>query len=80
MTATTKARWLELLAVTMIGDGVLGVVQPHRHVALWRRGPAAWRAMFDIFAERPALTRCFGAAETAFGLWLAAQQHDRRLA
>lgn len=64
----------ELLAITMIGDGVLAVLQPRRHAQLWKEGPESWQAMVDPLLERPGLTRVLGAASVALGLWLASRQ------
>lgn len=67
-------RATECLAITMIGDGVLAFLEPQRHVGLWRRGPEPWQQMVRPFEEHPQLTRWLGAAEFAFGLWLASRQ------
>jgi hypothetical protein len=66
----------ELIGMLMIGDGVLGLIEPRRHIGLWRRGPAPWQMMMDPFIDRPGLTRCIGAAEAILGLWLASRQGD----
>lgn len=67
-------RLVESLAMMMIGDGVLAVLEPRRHVALWVSGPPLWRALVEPFADRPGLTRCLGAAEVVLGVWLASRQ------
>jgi hypothetical protein len=61
----------EMLAIMMIGDGALALLQPRRHMQLWNAGPAPWRNLVSFFEERPALTRATGAASIALGLWLA---------
>ncbi len=63
----------ECVAMMMIGDGVLALVEPRHHLAVWRNGPPWWRAMVDPFAARPNLTRCLGAGEVALGVWFALQ-------
>ena len=50
-------RVTECLAMSMIGDGFLGFVEPRRHVDLWFKGPKWWRQMLLPFARRPELTR-----------------------
>lgn len=40
-TALAAARFAEMAAIFMIGDGLLGLLQPRRHVALWRSDMAA---------------------------------------
>lgn len=72
-----EARTLEVLALTMIGDGVLALLQPERHMLLWRRGPRPWREVSQYFLDRPALTRVVGLACVAGGLWLANRQQGR---
>jgi hypothetical protein len=72
-----EARTLEVLALTMIGDGVLALLQPERHMLLWRRGPRPWRELSQYFLDRPMLTRVVGAATVVAGLWLANRQNER---
>lgn len=72
--STTSRRLPEVAAVAMIGDGVITLFQPRRHVTLWRSGPKPWRRAMDAFAVRPELTRWLGAVEAAAGLWLASRQ------
>jgi uncharacterized protein YjeT (DUF2065 family) len=74
-----RRRAVECLALTMMGDGALGFIEPAGHVQLWLRGPKLWRRMLQPFAESPELTRWVGAAEFAVGVWLALRQepHDQ---
>jgi hypothetical protein len=69
-----QERVKECFAMMMIGDGVLGAIEPVRHARLWEDGPSWWRALVGPFARRPGLTRCIGVAEVAFGVWLASRQ------
>jgi hypothetical protein len=71
-------RMKELVGIMLIGDGVLGFVEPRRHMRLWRSGPPAWQMMMDPFVRSPGLTRCISAAEAILGLWLASQQDPLR--
>ncbi|MBI1200235.1 MAG: hypothetical protein GC203_20445 [Phenylobacterium sp.] len=71
-------RGLETLAMLMIGDGLLALASPRRHVSVWRRGPEPWRRFLDYFGERPALTAGLGLAETVAGFWLARRQTQQR--
>ena len=61
----------ELLAIAMVGDGVLALTQPRRHMQLWNTGPEPWRNLCTYLERRPALTRAVGAASVVLGLWLA---------
>lgn len=64
----------ESFAMMMIGDGLLCLVNPKRHVLLWSRGPQFWQNAMESFAANPNTTRLAGAAEIAFGIWLATRQ------
>ena len=64
-------RLLEGAAMMMIGDGLLGLVEPRRHCLLWKAGPAWWERTVEPFVEHPNMTRVLGAAELALGVWLA---------
>lgn len=67
----------ETFALFLIGDGVASMLQPRRHAALWRAGPGPLRSFTTYFERRPALSAVIGAAEIAFGLWLAHRQQGR---
>jgi hypothetical protein len=67
-------RLTECLGMMMIGDGVLSALDPHRHAALWRRGPSWWRAMVDPFVRHPEITRWAGVGEVVLGVWLSSRQ------
>lgn len=64
----------EVIAILLVGDGVVALVNPFRHSLLWRSGPGLWERLMDPFVETPALTRWLGALEAAAGLWLASRQ------
>jgi hypothetical protein len=64
-------RTAETIALAAIGDGVMALIKPREHVALWSSGPAWWRWMVEPLERRPGLTRALGIAGIAFGLWLA---------
>lgn len=56
----------ELAVMVLIGDAVLGIAQPRRHVARWKVGP--WAPAMAWAAERPLLTRVVAGVELAAGL------------
>ena len=64
-------RLTELLAIAMIGEGVLGLLSPRSHLLLWRVGPHGLRRLVDRLAEDPAAARALFAAEAGLGYWLA---------
>ncbi len=61
----------EMLAIMMIGEGVLALAQPRRHTQLWNTGPEPWRNLVSFFEARPGLARASGAVSIGLGLWLA---------
>jgi hypothetical protein len=64
-------RIAELVAMLMIGEGVLTIIAPRRHSLLWEFGPEGYNRAIEAFAEHPILSRLVAAAETGLGLWLA---------
>ena len=66
-------RAAEMAAVFMIGDGLLGVLQPARHVDLWRSRVAAVDVLVRPFGGKPGRRRWYGAVQLAAGIALAAQ-------
>ncbi len=66
-------RAAEMAAVFMIGDGLLGLFQPTRHVALWRSDVAAVDLLVRPFAGHPTRRRLYGALQAAAGFALASR-------
>jgi hypothetical protein len=66
-------RTAEMAAVFMIGDGLLGLLQPDRHVALWRSDATAVDLLVRPFAERPGRRRIYGLVQLAAGIALASR-------
>ncbi len=67
-------RTAEMAAVFMIGDGLLGLVQPKRHVDLWRSRVGAVDAVVRPFGGNPRRRRLYGVLQIAAGLALASRQ------
>jgi hypothetical protein len=67
----------EMAAVFMIGDGLLGLIQPERHVGLWRSKVAAVDALVAPFGGHPARRRLYGLVQIAAGIALAARLRPR---
>lgn len=59
----------ELVAMVLIGDAVLGIARPQRHVARWQVGP--WAPAMAWAGQRPVLTRALAGAELVVALWYA---------
>ena len=68
-----RLRTAEMAAVFMIGDGLLGLLQPKRHVGLWRSRLGAVDALVRPFGDRPGRRRFYGAAQLVAGVMLAAR-------
>ena len=64
-------RSAEMAAVFMIGDGLLGLLQPGRHVELWRSDVSAVDVLVRPFADHPARRRAYGLLQIGAGLFLA---------
>ena len=73
-----KRRLLETFAVVTIGDGAIELIAPRRHSLLWDAGPQSARKVAHFFAEHPNHMRLLGAAQVAFGVWLALRQYEPR--
>lgn len=70
---TAVRRTAEMGAIFMIGDGMLGVLQPERHVALWRSRYASVDTLVRPFDGRPTRRRLYGVLQVAVGLALASR-------
>ena len=68
-----KEQVKDLAAVALIGDGVVGLMEPQAHCLTWRVGPKPFRQLMDAFVAHPKLTRALAAVEACFGIWLAAR-------
>lgn len=69
-----QQRITEIAALLLIGDGMVGMLQPKRHTRLWRRGPGPYRAAMEPFVRHTSVARVLGAAEAVAGLWWASRQ------
>ena len=65
----------ETFAIITIGDGAIELVAPREHSLLWETGPESTRKVARFFADNPGYMRLLGAAQIAFGLWLALRQY-----
>lgn len=71
-------RTAEMAAVFMIGDGLLGLVQPRRHVDLWRSDVAVADALVRPFGNHPGRRRAYGLLQLGAGLLLASRLRAKR--
>ena len=65
-------RLKETFAILTVGDGIVEVIFPREF------GPSRVRKVARFFAENPNLMRLLGAAQVAFGIWLAQRQYHER--
>ena len=69
-------RLKETFAIVTIGDGAVELLAPRRHSLLWAdTGSKAGRRVARFFADNPNYMRLLGAAQIAFGVWLALRQY-----
>jgi hypothetical protein len=71
-------RLKETFAILTVGDGIVEVIFPREHSLLWEFDPSRVRKVARFFAENPNLMRLLGAAQVAFGIWLAQRQYHER--
>ena len=67
-------RLVELGALFLIGDGVMGLLKPRWHSLLWHFGPEVARAATEELADHPNTARAVYFAEAAIGVAIAACQ------
>lgn len=67
-------RMKELLAIGMIGEGVIGFLAPKRYMQLWKFGPKPYQEFIESIVEHPNLTRLCCGVEVGVGIWLALRQ------
>ncbi len=67
-------RLIQMGALFLIGDGVMGLLKPRWHSLLWRFGPQLARAATEELAEHPNTARALYLAEVAIGVAVAARQ------
>jgi hypothetical protein len=70
-------RIAELVAIMMIGEGVLTLIAPRRHSLLWEFGPEGYRRAIEAFADHPTLTRLVAAAVAGLSIWLALRVYSQ---
>ncbi|MFG6281165.1 hypothetical protein [Sphingomonas sp. S6] len=71
------ARAAEMAAIFMVGDGLIGLAQPDRHVDLWKDAALGAERAVRPFVGHPARRRVYALAQIAAGLWLASRQRPK---
>lgn len=77
MTDKANKRIKELIALWMLGEGIVGSLRPKRYLQLWRFGPKPYRKFIDALTDHPNATRAVCAAEAGVGLWWALKQTSK---
>ncbi len=67
-------RLIDLGALFLIGDGIMGLLKPRWHSVLWSFGPQLVRAATEELADHPKVARSVYLAEAAIGVVLASRQ------
>ena len=70
-------RVAEMAAIFMVGDGLVGLVEPRRHVDLWRDGALGAEKAVAPFVGRPGRRRGYALLQIAVGLLIASRQRPR---
>jgi hypothetical protein len=73
-TTTITNRCIEVLALAMIGEGVVGLLRPRRYSLFWKVGPHWLRRTTETLAAHREATRLLCVGEIALGLWLALRE------
>lgn len=69
----------ELIGLAMIGEGIVGLVEPKKYSLFWKLGFKSLEKLKRKAAAHPETMRLIYAAETCFGLWLAKSQLNSRI-
>lgn len=67
-------RVLQVGALFLIGDGIMGLIKPRWHSLLWHFGPELAKAATEELAAHPTTARTVYLAEAALGLAVASLQ------
>ena len=70
MNDSVGQRLLQVGALLLIGNGVMGLLRPRWHTLPWRAGPQLALAMSEQLADNPKIARPFYLAQTAVGVAL----------
>ena len=67
---TNARRLIQVGALLLIADGILGMLMPRRRPLLWHLGPQLAKAATEELADHPSTARAVNAAKAALGLVL----------
>ncbi len=70
-------RLKEVLAIGMIGEGIIGFIRPRRYLILWRFGPRPYQEFIETLVEHQTITRLLCGVEAGLGVWLALRETSK---
>lgn len=70
-------RVLWVVALILIGDGVVAAVMPRRHMLRWSTGPDWYQRAMQPLVDHPAATRAVGLGEAGLAMWWSHSMRDR---
>lgn len=71
------SRAAEMAAIFMVGDGMVGLLQPRRHVDLWKDDALGAQRTVAPFINHPGRRRAYALVQIAAGLLLASRQRPK---
>ena len=63
-------RLIQVGALFLIGDGIMGVINPRRRSLLWHLGPQLVKAVTEEIGDNPKTARAINAGKIAAGVML----------
>jgi hypothetical protein len=71
-------RMRHFLALLLIGDGVVALIQPEHDAAAWSQGPWLWRQAMNHLKRNPTTTRLVATTQIVAGIyWLISEERKR---
>ncbi|HEX5283439.1 MAG TPA: hypothetical protein VFW30_04915 [Bryocella sp.] len=64
------------MAMVLIGDGIMALVNPRNDAKAWKKGPLLWQTVMQGLSKRPGLTRAIGVAQVIGGVWWALHEEE----
>ena len=75
--APTMRRVLWVVALVLIGDGVVAAVMPRRHMLRWYDGPDWYQRAMRPLVDHAAATRAVGLGKAGLAMWWSHSMRDR---
>lgn len=76
---TTADRIKHATAIALIGDGIVGAVNPTHDAQFWNKGPGSWRRSMRWCRRHPNATRMIAIAQAGLALmWILHEERGVR--